>query len=133
MTTMILVSILLIAFGNFQSELHTVYPDVEYDEANFKIANTTDEIINISNEIQLDIVKIQVEEASLAEKASAFIGGGLNTGKLALKAPAVALIGISDLADKGNIPLTGIIALVGLLILITVIISLLMWIAGRNW
>ena len=126
LSVVILITIIFIAFGNFQSELSKNY-DITYSEEDFRLANTTQEIVNISEEIKDEIEDLTVPTASLADKASAFIGGTMKTGRLVLTIPRIFTVMISEFAEKTQLPLMGITAMITLSILIVFIFRVLTW------
>ncbi len=125
----ILISIIFISIGTWQSEMADIY-GVEYIEEDFMLANVTEEIVNISSEIEQDVETLTVPTTSLSEKASAFIGGTLQTGRLVLRVPSIFSTLIGEFGGRTQLPIVGFAGLITLAILVYIIFRVLAWRRG---
>ncbi len=127
--SIIFMTIILLAFGNFQKELSKTNYDVSYNEEDFQLKNVTEHIENISESINEDIAELRMEETSILDKASAFLGATMHTGRLVLAVPGVMSSVVSELSMKTPLPLSGssIAFLLTSILVIFIVFEILAW------
>lgn len=129
LAAIIFMTILLLSFGNFQQELSKTNYNVTYDEDDFQLKNVTEKIENISESISKEVDELQLEQTGILDKASAFLGATMHTGRLVLAVPSVITATISEVSMKTPLPLSGttIVFLITSILIIFIVFEIWAW------